>query len=237
MMTHYPKAGKGKKWTIKELSAISADWKGDSISDGEGLTGEVRVAKNNDISIRFKYAFKWQQKLSWFSCGTYPDTDMLTIRQIRDEAKNTVSKGIDPRLKKKADKVIAQNETLAVIAEAQELERQNLTLNDMFNDWIANGVARQDGNQEIQRLFNKDVLPKIGSSPVKDIKESDILNVYRGILERGTQVNPRFRSLVKLAADMRQLFKWAEARQPWRALLIEGNPAFLATATTEIYAP
>ena len=117
---------------------------------------------------------------------------------------------------------------MAVIAEAQELERQNLTLNDMFNDWIANGVARQDGNQEIQRLFNKDVLSKIGSAPVKDIKESDILNVYRGILERGTQVNPRFRSLVKLAADMRQLFKWAEARQPWRALLIEGNPALLA---------
>ena len=227
-MTHYPKAGKGKKWTIKELNSIPAEWKGHSISDGEGLSGEVRVSKNNDISIRFKYAFKWQQKVAWFACGTYPDTDMLTIRQIRDEAKNTVSKGIDPRLKKKADKVIAQNETLAVIAEAQELERQNLTLNDMFNDWIANGVARQDGNQEIQRLFNKDVLTKIGSMPVKDIKESDILNVYRGILERGTQVNPRFRSLVKLAADMRQLFKWAEARQPWRALLIEGNPALLA---------
>ena len=228
MMTHYPKAGKGKKWTIKELNSIPVEWKGHSISDGEGLSGEVRVSKNNDISIRFKYAFKWQQKVAWFACGTYPDTDMLTIRQIRDEAKNTVSKGIDPRLKKKADKVIAQNETLAVIAEAQELERQNLTLNDMFNDWIANGVARQDGNQEIQRLFNKDVLPNIGSAPVKDIKESDILNVYRGILERGTQVNPRFRSLVKLAADMRQLFKWAEARQPWRALLIEGNPALLA---------
>ena len=57
--------------------------------------------KNNDISIRFKYAFKWQQKVAWFACGTYPDTDMLTIRQIRDEAKNTVSKGIDPRLKKR----------------------------------------------------------------------------------------------------------------------------------------
>ena len=129
---------------------------------------------------------------------------------------------------KKADKVIAQNETIAAIAEAQELERQNLTLNEMFNDWIVKGVARQDGNQEIQRLFNKDVLSKVGSMPVKDIKESDILNVYRGILERGTQVNPRFRFLVKLAADMRQLFKWAEARQSWRALLIEGNPALLA---------
>ena len=162
-MMHYPKAGKGKKWTIKELSAISSDWKGDSISDGEGLTGEVRVAKNNDISIRFKYAFKWQQKLSWFSCGTYPDTDMLTIRQNRDEAKAIIAKGIDPRVKKQADKIIAQQEAMAVIAEAKELERSNLTFTDMFNEWITNGVARQDDNQEINRLFQKDVLPLIGS--------------------------------------------------------------------------
>ena len=40
-MTHYPKAGKGKKWTIKELNSIPAEWKGHSISDGEGLSGEV----------------------------------------------------------------------------------------------------------------------------------------------------------------------------------------------------
>ena len=226
-MMHYPKAGKGKKWTIKELSAISSDWKGDSISDGEGLTGEVRVAKNNDISIRFKYAFKWQQKLSWFSCGTYPDTDMLTIRQNRDEAKSIIAKGIDPRVKKQADKIIAQQEAMAVIAEAKELERSNLTFTDMFNEWIANGVARQDSNQEINRLFQKDVLPLIGSIPIKEITESNIRLIYKGVLERGTALNPRNRSLVRLAADIRQLFKWADARQPWRSLLIEGNPALL----------
>ena len=55
-MVHYPKAGKGKKWTIKELNAITAEWKGDTLSDGEGLIGEVRMSKKNDISIRFKYS-------------------------------------------------------------------------------------------------------------------------------------------------------------------------------------
>ncbi|UOO90108.1 tyrosine-type recombinase/integrase [Vitreoscilla massiliensis] len=226
-MMHYPKAGKGKKWTIKELNVITADWKGDTISDGEGLIGEVRVSKSNDISIRFKYAFKWDKKVSWFSCGTYPDNDMLTIRQNRDEAKATVAKGIDPRLKKQADKVIAQQEILAVIDEAKELERQNLTVRDMFDEWVANGVARQDNNQELKRLFEKDVLPMLGSMPIKEIKEADIRNVYRVLLERGTEINPRNRSLVRLAADVRQMFKWADARQPWRALLVEGNPALL----------
>ena len=226
-MMHYPKAGKGKKWTVKELSAISSDWKGDYISDGEGLTGEVRVAKNNDISIKFKYAFKWQQKLSWFSCGTYPSTDMHTIRQNRDEAKAIIAKGIDPRVKKQADKIIAQQKVTAVIEEAKALERSNLTFADMFNEWITNGVARQDGNQEINRLFQKDVLPLIGFIPIKEITESDIRLIYKGVLERGTALNPRNRSLMRLAADIRQLFKWADARQPWRSLLIEGNPAIL----------
>ena len=36
-MTRYPKSGKGSKWTIKELVAIKPEWKGDTLSDGEGL--------------------------------------------------------------------------------------------------------------------------------------------------------------------------------------------------------
>lgn len=42
-MTRYPKAGKGGEWKVKELQVIPADWKGDTISDGGGLSGEVRV--------------------------------------------------------------------------------------------------------------------------------------------------------------------------------------------------
>ena len=71
-MTRYPKAGKGRKWTIKELEAIPAEWKGDSLSDGDGLTGEVRVSGDGNISIRFKSAFKWQGKVAWHQCGTWP---------------------------------------------------------------------------------------------------------------------------------------------------------------------
>ncbi len=40
MTTRYPKKGKGSKWTPKELDAIPVEWKGDSVSDGEGLSGD-----------------------------------------------------------------------------------------------------------------------------------------------------------------------------------------------------
>lgn len=62
---------------------------------------------------------------------------------------------------------------------------------------------------------------------IKEITEDHIRTVYKTILARGTTQNPRERTVVKLAADMRQLFKWADMRQPWRSLLINGNPALL----------
>ena len=42
-MTRYPKAGEGQRWTIRELLAIPETWKGDTLSDGGGLSGEVRI--------------------------------------------------------------------------------------------------------------------------------------------------------------------------------------------------
>ena len=68
-MTRYPKKGKGSEWTITELNAIPNDWHGDTLSDGGGLSGEVRVGKN-DVAIRFKYAYRWQGKIKWYQCAT-----------------------------------------------------------------------------------------------------------------------------------------------------------------------
>lgn len=226
-MTRYPKAGKGKKWTVKELSSIAPDWHNDTLSDGEGLFGEVRVYKNDSVSVRFKYAFKWNGKLVWFSCGSFPTNDISTIRQNRDQAKQLIQQGIDPRLKKQVDKIEAQAQALAIIEKAKADERLNKTFADMFQAWLSEGVAREDDNFDLARSFAKDVLPSIGNTPVKEITEQDIRNIYKEILVRGTTLNPRERTVVKLAADIRQLFKWADARQPWRALLIEGNPALL----------
>jgi len=48
-MTRYPKTGKGTKWTVRELKAITQDWRGDSLADSEGLTGEVRANNGNVV--------------------------------------------------------------------------------------------------------------------------------------------------------------------------------------------
>lgn len=226
-MTRYPKAGKGSKWTIKELQNIPVDWKGDSISDGEGLTGEVRVAASGKISVRFKYAMKWEGKLAWYSCGTHPENDIQAIRKNRDEAKELLANGIDPRVQKQATKIENQKQLERLIEEENERNLQNKNFTDLFTVWVKDGVARADGNQELIRMFEKDILPVIGDIPLKKMTENDLRHAYRTILERGTDKNPRERLVLRIAADMRQLFKWADARQPWRSLLENGNPALL----------
>lgn len=69
-VTRYPKSGAGKKWTVNELKSVPADWKGDTLADGAGLFGDVRINSAGEVSIAFKYGLKLNSKKVWFYCGT-----------------------------------------------------------------------------------------------------------------------------------------------------------------------
>ena len=66
-MTRYPSAGKGNKWTVLELKAMPIEWKGDTLNDSGGLSGDVRVNANGDITVAFRLAFKLNgsSKVNW----------------------------------------------------------------------------------------------------------------------------------------------------------------------------
>jgi integrase len=221
-MTRYPRQGKGRRWTIKELEAIPPEWKGDKLSDGDGLVGEVRGATERGVSIHFSYAFKWQGKVTWYYCGTWPAVSLETIRSERDRARALVKDGVKPTDAKRAAKIEAQAEIEATIAEAARQEADNLPVRAMFDAWIQDGVSRSDGNAELRRSFEKDVLPTIGKKPVRNTTEGDLRAVLRTVVKRGT-----YRMASRLHSDMVQMFGWAEKRKPWRALMAEGNPAEL----------
>lgn len=222
-MTKYPKAGKGNKWTIRELAAITADWKGYRLSDGGGLAGEVRVTTDGEVSIPFRYGFKWEGKKAWYYAGAYPAVDLAVIRQNRDKARDLVAEGINPNDEKKAARIDAQAAVVATITEAKRQEAENKTFADLFDTWITDGVARDDGNAELIRTFNLDLLPVVGAIPIRDLTDVDLRDALRRVgRDRG-----RGRTAERMLSEVRQMFRWAEKRQPWRGLLIEGNPAEL----------
>lgn len=218
-MTRYPKSGKGRKWTVRELQAVPAEWKGDTLSDGEGLVGEVRAAADGSVSVRFKYAFKWLGKVAWHQCGTWPTVTLEAIREQRDRARTKLKAGVNPNDAKKAERIEEQAHVAAVIAEEEQRRALDLTLKEMFMAWVENGVRRGDGNAELIRRFQKDVLPALGERLVRELAPDDIRGVLRAVVMRGAN-----RLAVLMHQDLRQMFRWGQEEQPWRRLLIEGDP-------------
>jgi integrase len=221
-VTRYPRQGKGRRWTVKELESVPAGWKGDTLSDGDGLSGEVRLSDGGAVFLPFRYAFRWEGKVTWHYCGSWPSTSLEAIRAERDRARALVREGVKPTDAKRAAKIEAQAKVEATIAEAARHQAEDLTLRAMFEAWLRDGVKRADDNAELQRSFEKDVLPLIGGRPVRLVEEGDIRAVLRAVIGRGT-----YRMASRIYADLVQLFAWAEARKPWRALMIEGNPTKL----------
>ncbi len=219
-MTRYPKSGKGTKWTIKELNAVKPEWKGDTLSDGDGLSGEVRFS--GLVSIHFRYAFKWADKVAWHYCGAYPANDMTAIRDERNKARDLVRSGIDPRANKKVVKIEAQAAIVEVIRADEQKRTEALTFNDLYKVWIKDGVNRSDGNKYITQSFGKHAIPPLGNIEVRHLSENHLRDVYRAIIAAGKTA-----TAVELSKDIGQMLRWAEKRKPWRALLIDGNPAEL----------
>lgn len=119
-----------------------------------------------------------------------------------------------------------QAQAIAAKAEAAaEIERKkalNASVRQMFDAWISDGVTRKDGNAELRRSFEKDVLTAIGDKSVKEVTEHDLRALLRAMVKRGVN-----RMTTRVYNDLVQFFAWAEKRQPWRTLMIEGNPAEL----------
>jgi integrase len=220
-MTRYPRGKKGSKWTVKELDAVKEEWKSDILNDSGGLSGEVRV-NSGKVSIVFRYAFKWQGKVAWHYCGTYPTVDMAIIRAERDKARDLVKSGVDPRAHKVALKIEAQAAIQEVIRAEEQKRAETLTFKDLYAVWIRDGVNRSDGNKYIRQSFGKHSIPALGNIELRHLTENHLRDVYRRIISAGKTA-----TAVELSKDIGQMLRWAEKRKPWRTLLIDGNPAEL----------
>lgn len=209
------------KLTAKELEALTEQDVGIIIRDEGSLAGRVSLRKKG-IAIPFYFQFRWEGIYTRFSCGTWPNKSLTEIRKERNEARDLVAKGINPNENKRAGKVRLKAELAAQLAEADQQKSLELTLLDLAGEWLRDGVARKDGNAELRRKFAKDLYPAVGSKVISTVSEHDMRALVRSVMARGAT-----RQAISLFSDIVQMFGWAQKRQPWRALLVDGNPADL----------
>ncbi len=209
------------KLTARQLESLTEADNGKTLREDGGIVGKVRAGVRG-ITVLFRYEFKLDGRKHDHRLGSWPKKSLAELRAERDVAKTTVAKGINPTQANKAAKIEAQAAIAATIAEAERQATENLTVSDLFTEWVEDGVARQDGNAELKRSFHKDVLPHIGTKKIRELSEKDLLCVLRSVRERGLN-----RTVVILNNDMGQMLRWAEKRKPWRGLMVDGNPADL----------
>lgn len=110
----------------------------------------------------------------------------------------------------------------ATLAAEERRRAEDASVQDLYDQWIRDGVLRRDGNAALKRSFERDVLPALGAKPVRLVTEHDVRGVLRALVARGVN-----RTAVEVHRNIKQMFRWAEKRQPWRRLLQDGNPAEL----------
>lgn len=138
-----------------------------TLGDSDGLS--LAISSQGRKSWHFRYY--WQATQKRMSLGTYREVALREARHLRDQARALLNKGINPRLDRK------RKQQAARLAQEDSFEA-------IYQQWLAlRRLELQDGRQstlaQIQRIFDKDVLPKIGRFPIHEIKRFDLMEFSR----------------------------------------------------------
>jgi len=153
--------------TSTAIRAAKPTEKPHKLSDGGGLY--LLVNPNGSQWWRLKYRFEGKEKL--LSLGVYPHISLQQARSQRDEAKRAVANGIDPSVKRQAEKSATANTFEAVAREWLTTQEESLA-----------PATYAKAVWTLEKL----VFPYIGSRPVAKLTASDVLKMLKRIEGRGT---------------------------------------------------
>lgn len=228
------------KLTATKIDKYKPAKNDEALTDGNGLSLRYRQARDGSYSRNWIYAYKAGTKSVYMTLGEHnaglpafetaiyklPSGACLsleTARKIAVELTDWRKRGLDPKVFLHGEmerlKAEAQAWADAEAALKKQITAESLSVKDMFDAWLKHGVRRKDGNAELRRSFNADVLPSSGDIPIKKLTEHDLRGVLQKMVQRGVN-----RAAVVMRNNLMQMFAWAEKRQPWRKLLADGNP-------------
>ncbi|MCR9189528.1 MAG: tyrosine-type recombinase/integrase [Alteromonadaceae bacterium] len=190
----------------------------------------ARILKSGDRLFYFRYTNSQGERV-FLPVGNYDQSgkDGLTLREARTKAgelSRLYQAGIrDLREYQEAEedarKATHEAEMARLRAEREAAEAEKArqaarkTVTELFEHWADIDLKnRKDGGAEVRRLFEKDVLPKIGQLAVEDVKKGHVTEVVDAQLNRGVT------RMAKLTLSLiRQMFRFAVDRD-----LIEYDP-------------
>ncbi|HRP94941.1 MAG TPA: tyrosine-type recombinase/integrase [Rhodocyclaceae bacterium] len=185
---------------VRQARSTGKDY---TLRDGDGLA--LFVGANGAKNWHFR--FSWAGKQPRISLGTYPEISLKEARELRDHARALVAKGVDPRINRR------QERKAALVAASN-------TFRAVFQAWrgfksLSLKTGRQSTLSQIDRIFEKDLLPTLGPQSIFDITRGNLLEVLRKIERRRA-----FTTAEKCRTWLNQLFRYAMVE-----VELQGNPA------------
>jgi integrase len=170
------------------------------ITDGQGLYLEIKPTGSK--LWRFKYRFDGKEMVP-LSFGPYPDTTLTKARQKRLTARDLLVNGIDPAEQKKADNT-AKKVT-------------GLTFETLAREWFAYNSPRwaESTSYKAKLYLENDLIPGIGSRPVKAITRPELVELVRKVEARGT-----LNAAGKIRQWLHQIYRYGLATG-----VVDSNPA------------
>lgn len=205
--------------TDRAVKSSKATDKERLMADGGGLF--LRVLPTGQKTWVFVYSFGGGRRK--LALGSATDLSLVSAREAAARERANVAAGTDPQVALKMREVEQEAERARLKAEAVRHQQNEATLRQMFEVWMTDGVQRADSNAELRRTFEKDILASLGDRPVRTINDSDL----RDALRKVGRNRKRGRTAERMLSELRQMFRWSIKRQPWKALLPDGNPAEL----------
>ena len=149
---------------LAELACRKSSTRGKKLSDGHGMY--LLVHKNG--SKYWRLDFRLNGKRKTLAIGVWPEISLTRARELREEARDHIQRGIDP-LKHKRDqqrkRVAGEERTFSVICQ----------------EWMQRQQPRWTKKHafDVRRALENHVLPDLGHLPIADIDRQEVLSVLR----------------------------------------------------------
>lgn len=121
---------------------------------------------------RWGYRFEGKEKLMSF--GGYPDVSLAQARKLHAAARELWASGIDPMAQRKADKM------------AERIASENSFAN-VAALWLKHWSVGKSSRHVLQvtRRMDADILPRLGTRPLAEIKAPEVVEMVKAIQKRG----------------------------------------------------
>lgn len=153
-----------------EVRNVKRSEKTTKLFDERGLY--LEISPSGGRWWRWKYRFNGKEKR--LSLGVYPDVSLKQARERRDDHRKMLANNIDPSENRKA-------------AKASHASRSANSFEIVAREWMGKNSSAwvEKHRKKIERLFERDLFPRLGSRPIAEIDAPELLTVLRRIEDRG----------------------------------------------------